>query len=284
MFKYFDLSNHRIGDKIAACGQLSFYKQKENLDLIILDPTFHSYFPCRFFFSDLYDQQIIENEDTKQIKKLELELSNNYETFSFHNLWISTPSLKLDYGYVPKMYLPNYLKKYQNTLGLTDGRKLIDFKVKVGLHCLTDAPYNVGRNHNPEQWQMLTDMLSGYIMNNNLDDDVIILEIPNKKSNLPVQNCMAIVEMCDIYVGGDTGFTHAFAGFHNDNPLIAIYGTNKHDVDAFRWEKEKYGYSSDWCSDPLSFNMVKYEMDNHQFNIEEVYNKIIEYINQRLNG
>lgn len=282
MFKYFDLSNHRIGDKIAACGQLSFYKQKEDVDLIILDSTFNSYFPAKYFFPELFNQFVIENEDGRQVEKIKKEFSIHYETYNFHNLWISTPSLKKDIGYVPKMFLPPYLKSYQNSLKLTDGRKVSDFKVKIGMHCLTDAPYNVGRNHNPEQWKILTDMVSGYIMNT--ESDAIILEIPQKDNNLPVQHCMAIVEMCDIYVGGDTGFSHTFAAFHNDNPLIAIYGNSQHDIDAFRWEKEKYNYTSDWCSDPLSFNLIKYEMENHLFNIDEVYEKIIEELNKKLNG
>lgn len=274
MHKLFNFENFRIGDKLAGCYQLQYNSIKNGYEYIIFDTSADSLFPIKDYFPSL-SQYVIETSNPSSL--IEELKSVGYEEISFGNLWISSPSLKKDTNFLPNIILPKYLRDIQHKFFDEQNKKVLDYKIKIVNHCLVDAKYNLGRNHNKEQFTKLIGRVKKYITDNSID--VIIVDIPINYS-WNINQLMALIELGDIYIGGDTGFTHAFSMFNPDRPLVAIYGNDEHDVKAFEPERERMGCSSSWSSDPIcSNNYTKFVMENNLFDEEVVFNHIVEQIN-----
>jgi hypothetical protein len=270
--RIYSFENFRLGDKIAACYQLQYYAINKGYHYILVDPTADSYFSIRRYFPSI-GQYCIETNTAHEIYE---ELKKHYQEIGFHNLWISSPSLFKDTGFVSNMILPDNLKQFQHELyDKKSSKKLIDYKIKIVNHVLLDAPYNKGRNHTLDQWDRLMTRVQEYIDNNEID--AIIIDIPIDYS-WSVESILCLIEMGDIYVGGDTGFSHCFSAFNPNKPLIAIYGSDDHDKQAFEYIREEHNYSSQWSSLPISNNLYEFRMKNNLFNEEEVFEEIINQI------
>lgn len=274
MFKVFNFDGFRIGDKLAGCYQLQYYASTKGWKYLLFDTSAESLFSVKDYFPSISQYTI----ECKNPQELYTEIKEKgFEEISFGNLWISTPSIKKDTGFYPNMILPPYLRNIQHNFLDESNKRVLDYKIKIVNHCLTNAGYNTGRNHNREQFEKLINRIRLYIKENSID--AILIDVPIDYS-WNINQIMALIELGDVYIGGDTGFTHAFSMFNPDKPIVAIYGSNKHDVKAFEHERISMNCSSSWNSDPLaSNNYTKFVMENNLFDADAVYNKIIEHIN-----
>lgn len=198
------------------------------------------------------------------------------------NLWISAPTIKLETGVMPVMHVP-----------------VDDQAYDVALHCLTDAGYNTGRNHTPAQFDELERWLHWHKLR--------VYRVPpmGERVEFSCPDCdgsgdcggyfgAAVCRACDgtgvkvasphivtdhilkeigrakAYIGGDTGFTHAFAAMHPQRPLLALYGDDWHNVIGFEAERARMQCASPWCSDPLSFRLYKRVLRDHRFEEREI--------------
>lgn len=273
-FKVFHFGGFRLGDKIVACYQLQYYALVKGYEYILIDTTSEDLFSIKEFFPSIGKYVVDTNNHLELYNDL---ISKGYETMHLGNLWISSPSLKKDTQFKPNMMLPIHLKMFQDNYFDETGKRILDYKIKIVNHCLTDAGYNQGRNMNKEQFDRLMSRVKNYITTNNID--AVLLDIPIDYS-WTVTQVLTMIELGDLYIGGDTGFTHAFASFNPNKPLVAIYGPNEHDILAFESEKIQMNASSSWSSNPLSDNYFKYYMVNNLFNEEAVYLEIIKQINK----
>ena len=273
-YRLFNFAGNRLGDKIASAYLLQANKMLHNFEYILFDTSSDLYFPIRHFFPDI-GKNVIESTEPDEF--LNFLIQKGIEPMHFGNLWISTPSMKQDSGILPKMILPSYLKDFQKSLvSNLEGKPLHEYQYRITNHLLKDAGYNCGRNHNPEQFNKLIKRIFEYVKDIKLDS--VMIDIPIDYS-WSVQYILALLEFSDLYIGGDTGFTHAYASFNPTKPLIAIYGPNEHDVKAFEPERERMEASSQWSSDPLSDNVSKFMMKDNLFDEDEVFNEIINKIN-----
>ena len=163
------------------------------------------------------------------------------------NIWITAPTVKQAHGVPPRMAVP-----------------LDDSHWDVALHCLEDADYNTGRNHTPAQFDELERWLNWHGKK--------VYRVPSRDGPLPatVDDILAEIGRAKIYIGGDTGFSHAFAAMHPDRPLIAIYGDDWSDAVGFEEERARMNCPHRWCSDPLSFRLYKRIMTDHRFDERQV--------------
>lgn len=159
------------------------------------------------------------------------------------NIWITTPTVKQAHGLAPAMVC-----------------EVDDQAYDVALHCLTDAGYNVGRNHTPEQFDELERWLKWH--------KKTVWRVP--ADGMSVSEILIHIGRAKAWIGGDTGFTHAFAAMHPDRPCVAIYGDDINDIIGFEEERERMGCAHRWCSDPLSFRLYKRVMRENRFEEREV--------------
>jgi len=187
------------------------------------------------------------------------------------NLWISAPTIKLETGILPVMHVP-----------------IDDQAYDVALHCLTDAPYNTGRNHTPAQFDELERWLNWHKLRvyrvptlgapqfeGSADTPVRSVQGSSHEADRSVRaptvtDILTQIGRARCFIGGDTGFSHAFAAMHPQRPLIAIYGEDWHNVVGFEAERSRMNCAHPWCSDPLSFRLYKRVMQDHHFDEREV--------------
>jgi len=273
-YRSFNFAGQRIGDKVVAAYLLQYYQFRDKFEYLLFDTSADSYFPIRHFFPDI-GKNVIESTDPNELHNF--LIPKGFEPMHFGNLWITAPSVKQDSGFLPKMVLPKSLRDFQKSLTSDlENRPLFDYKIRISNHLLKDAGYNCGRNHNQEQWTKLIRRVFNYIRENKID--AVIIDIPTDYS-WSVQNIMALVEFTDLYIGGDTGFTHAFAAFNPKKPIVAIYGPNDHDIRAFEDERVRMECSHSWCSDPISDNYAKFYMKDNLFDEDKAFEEAIKQIN-----
>lgn len=278
----YNFARHRMGDKINACYQLCYEKEVNGKDFLIIDPLSHDpfSFPVKYFFPQIGDFVIENCADGKSYDELYQNLiAANYPTVHLGNLWVSAPSLKQDTGYLPQMHIPYFIKELQKNLVFKDPITMAPLNLKdygciIVNHCLLNAGYNVGRNHTHTQWMKLFDDLKATSPHN-----ILIIDIP-KESIMSASEIMGLIDLCDIYVGGDTGFTHAAAALGKE--IVAIYGPNEHDVKAFEKDKIAMNASHSWCSDPITNKYQKFVMENNLFQEKEVFEYLLQLINKQI--
>lgn len=275
--KVYNFDRCRIGDKVASIYQL-IYKYKRD-EIFLIDPTFSTSesFPVRVFLNDYFDY-IFEVNNIETGKELESKLG--CESIDFHNLWVSSPSLKQDTGHKAIINLPHFITQISHSFQYTQQKKVKDFKCVVLNHPLTDAPYNKGRNVDLEQWRDMVSSLSADIQS----PDVIFMEIPIDRS-LNIIQIISLLSLGDIFWGCDTGFSHLYSLIYPERPMIVTYPDSSHDIRDYHHVKELHNYSSEWCSDPInSFNYEKFILKNNRFEYKPVYNSLKKLILEKLNS
>lgn len=278
-FRLYSFKGCKIGDKIASAYQLQYEKQKNGTNFLLIDPTYDSpvNFPIKQFFPDI-SEFVIETHNPDLIFD---ELKDKIEPIGFSNLWISSPSLFQDTGFVPKMKLPSYAQQFRDSFAIQDEegkpiRKLKECPMVIINHCLLDPAYNKGRQHNPEQWQKVMDRIRDYIKEK--EYDAIVVDIPAYQ--LPFQQVISLIDLAHIMISGDTGTTHIASALGKE--IVAIYGDDSHDIRDFHHEKEKGGYIHEWCSDPVSKTYTKFVMKDHLFDEDAVFNHVVTLIDKKL--
>jgi len=249
----YDLLDHRIGDTVAALYLLSvFCRLNPGADLHLIN---RGALP-------------IDDQGLRFPVVLHSEIPAALEgarrlNFEFGNLWIAAPSAWKD-GFIERF------TTFDTTLPIYD----------VGIHCLTEAGYNVKRNHDPDQFFELHRRLRMAGLNT--------YNVPLAAEKRPLLEVVEEMRKCRVWIGGDTGFSHLFAALFPDRPLIAIYSDDSNDQEGFADERERMRpwwqvpggkMSSPWCSDPLSRNLHKFVMQDHQFDLEAVFEKALELAN-----
>jgi hypothetical protein len=267
--KFYNISKHRIGDRVAACYQLIKYQYVMVIDNI--NPEFD--------IKDFFPNNYLHITYSKEPDLLCQQLRNSgNEELTFHNLWITSPNVLKKEKLRHFMEIPTRIRQFQKQITAKEkdkNRPIQDYKVIIGIHCLLNAPYNIGRNHNYQQFEDLKQKILTYCTLNNID--FVILPIPTDNS-LTIEQIIGIIDLCDIWIGGDTGFTHIAAALNKE--IIAIYGNDEHDVKAFQYEADSLGCEK-WCSDPLTTSYKKFVMENHLFNMDEVEKYLVELINKK---
>lgn len=156
------------------------------------------------------------------------------------NLFVFAPQKIAETGKYPTLTVPPRIEKWRNS---NLYRKLGDRYenrniIRVCFHCLTDAPYSKTRNHCFPEWKRCMQILAKR-------DNVIVYrvgslntmheDLNNGKNlfdftveDLTVPQSIGIVSDCDIYIGGDTGMTHAASAL--DKKIVGIWGDITHMV------------------------------------------------------
>lgn len=280
-YKVYNYQNDRIGDKVAVSALIQHEIEEYGHQFVLIDPKWDDFksFPIRQFFPQI-SKFVLETRNPEEA--MEMCLGAGFERLETGNLWITVPSLKLDTGFTPTMFLPPHAKKFAETItaNYKDGtsKRIIDHDIRIVNHCLVDAPYNPARNHDANQWFKFLDRVKDYLEQNKING--IIVDVPPYEWSF--QQVIALISLSNIFIGGDTGSTHV-AGALKKN-IVAIYGNSDHDVKAFHEQKEREGRSSEWNSDPLSDTYKKFVMTDHKFNEDEVFEHLRLQIENTLNN
>lgn len=259
----------RLGDRIALKYVSEHYKLlNPDLDLwIYQEPSYPSVqgFNMMDWAPGLYSKGFTWGENIRSIKLTKDTVCDalgvNRFWFSPGNLFVFMPKVIHDTGRYPTLTVPAHYRKWLNT----EFCSLVGPKVKpvICFHPLLDAGYSCSRNHNFDEWEKCIKMLS--------EQDVTIYRIGSKQSigrsvangrnvfdlaekGYTVSQSMAVISTCDIYIGGDTGMTHAAASLNKK--IVGVWGDITHmQRDHSKPNNIQYG---DWDSSPYVPEDQKY--------------------------
>jgi len=298
----YPLADHRIGDKCAALFLAWFYTATlKDLEIVLLDSprTPANSIDLQKWFHYVPDPyRGLENGSKITIAKGTCEVrEGEYQPNLFGNLWVRTPwavawlrrlmrgvALPHPGEGIPALVGGELISRNQQILLRCS---LIDYdlppllragnvsnihnKYTIGVHCLTDATYNTGRNHDPETFLASVSVPRNYYY-----------AVP--PTGYTADQVLEEMAQCGTWIGGDTGFTHAFALMHPGKLLLPIYGDDAHCKKQFAHEALPIGFTSQtvtWSSDPIRLHKrPKVVMENHQFTalqVEEVLRDSKEY-------
>jgi len=152
------------------------------------------------------------------------------------NLFVYAPKKIAETGIFPSLTIPRRHYEWLKTdfiellpdLGKDFVRPIVCF------HPLLDAPYQRSRNHSFPQWKACMELVA------QKGATVVRIGAPVKSElvvrgkkiydltplNLTPSQSIAVISMCDVFVGGDTGMTHAAAALGKH--IVAIYGDCTH--------------------------------------------------------
>jgi ADP-heptose:LPS heptosyltransferase len=147
------------------------------------------------------------------------------------NLFVYAPRHILEFGNYPTLAVPDkyrtWLLEKFNFTSVPKKRPCVCF------HILTDAPYSMSRNHNFKEWDNCISILAKE------DVDIYRVGIPGHRltcrngnihdltiENLTPSQSIAVISMCDVYVGGDTGMTHAASAL--GKKIVGVWGDITH--------------------------------------------------------
>jgi hypothetical protein len=267
VIQYHHFYAHRLGDKVGAAGLMQYYKHGSNVAIVAVD--------CRFavngvnagidiadYFDNIYDA-IIQVYDEKHFNIEHHYLSSQSNIMCVNGyIWELLPIIKRDHNIFPKMNMPNIYKDWW----LSEKTKYgIDNYICV--HILIDALYNVSRNHDIIYMIRLVNELSKYV-------PIVLVGISNRelitgdniydltKYNYNIDQSIAIVENSFLYIGGDTGLSHAAGAL--GKKVVAIYGQNPYP-----------GTGWDSIVSVPDKSIIEIRMnDDHSFDVEKVVNEI----------
>jgi hypothetical protein len=121
---------------------------------------------------------------------------------------------------------------------------------------LADAPYNPVRNWTPEQGALLASRIA-----NELGVMPWLVPPLNCATPLPASAVLIKLASARVFIGGDSGFSHAYALMNPDRPLVWI----GHDMAG-----DKAGYGQDFDSSPLSKNVTQFHLTQNTFDVDAV--------------
>lgn len=152
------------------------------------------------------------------------------------NLFVYTPKKIRETGIRPRLVLPLKYHEWLDSefLALLPGNGKGLKRPIVCFHVLLDAPYQRSRNHYLPEWKRCMELTAKM--------GVTVIRVGKSVSHdqmvsgngiydlthlgLTPSQSIAVISMCDVYVGGDTGMTHAAAAFNKH--IVAVYGDCTH--------------------------------------------------------
>lgn len=151
------------------------------------------------------------------------------------NLFVYTPQKIRETGIYPTLRIPPAYRTWLSGYLPVEIIREYDRPI-VCFHILTDAPYSKSRNHSFPHWKECIEKLA--------DQDVWIIRIGLKETSqgvvghgkanvfdfsqddLTTPQAISVISACDIYVGGDTGMTHAAAALGKE--IVGVWGDITH--------------------------------------------------------
>lgn len=245
----YDTVNHRIGDKIVleACFR-HFKLNHSSSDKIVLVDDRRRNHPANELELDLMFGNSIDvyHPSMSPLKLYESKLIENdlFSQLPVGNLWLALPELR-KIGIYPRITIPlkwqEWYSNYEDFAKLTHPI--------ICIHILDNPPYNKARKHNYIDFEKIAVYLAkkGYSVvrigrdNSQKIDYPNVLDVTSKLFSIMAS--IAIINKCDIFIGGDTGVTHIAAALNKK--IIAIYGPNDHDKAAYGEEWDSYPNTAD---------------------------------------
>jgi hypothetical protein len=209
------------------------------------------------------------------------------------NLFNYAPAKIKETGHYPKLTVPRHHYEWLKS-GLLELLNVSSDKIVrpvVCFHILLDAPYQRSRNHVFAEWEKCIRELAGSgvtcfrvghpatakksIEGENIYDLT--------KHGLTPSQSIAVISMCDVYVGGDTGMTHAASAL--GKKVVGIWGDCTH---MLRDKSVPNNFQDgDWDTTPYVPEENRYMLRRHggEHSIEPVYSsdQILEGIGHFLN-
>lgn len=221
---FFNFAGCRIGDKCGSAWMLGTEAHRRGLSVSWVDDRANDLdsFSVAEFFPLLAERRVFSGET---------------EEFHTGNVWTNGPALFKQMGRLgecmmtPPVNVPTY---------------------DVALHVLTDAPYNYQRNMNHAQCMELAAWIES-----DLGLSVWIVP-PLGSSAAGILNKLSGARM---FIGGDTGFSHAYAMMRPDRPLV-WFGPDQ--------SQDKASFGQEWDSAPFTNNLYRFQLTNHAFPTTDV--------------
>lgn len=228
----FDFTGYRIGDKCAGAWMLAHEAIHRDCRVTWNDPTEESptSFPIAPFFPVL-----AERLAGPGIARA------NAAAINFGNVWLSAPKRFRELGELAGLVK---MESPYEAASVPD----------VVIHCLADAPYNVGRNMDIAQIKDLAVWL-------HKEKGIRPFILPPPAAGFPARELLGIVANAKIFIGGDTGFSHAFGLMNPHRPLV-WFGPDQ--------TSDKIAFGEAWDSAPLSNHLHRFTLEDHKFNWPEV--------------
>lgn len=235
----------RLGDRIALKYVSEYYKNKTpNLDLWSYETYAYSSvkgFNIREWVPDLFSRGYVGGQ---RINQSELGNDNACRMLNVDRLWpkpgnlfVFVPKRIRETGKYPSLEVPARLQKWlDEDFSELVGQDVYDKKRPIiCFHCLTDASYSTSRNHVFEEWEKAIEKLSkqdvtifrigaNNSMKSSVRNDRNVWDFAER--NYPPSETMSVISLSDIYVGGDTGMTHAASAF--GKKIVGIWGDITH--------------------------------------------------------
>ncbi|WP_374486166.1 hypothetical protein [Zoogloea sp.] len=117
-------------------------------------------------------------------------------------------------------------------------------KPRILIHVLDDAPYNMARRWRRKDADALCDELR------RLGGHVVLLNPSSAQFIGGFERMLAEMLAADLFIGGDTGPSHAFALLCADKPQVAVYPSMLKDQRKFATEQARLGLALPWDSLP----------------------------------
>ena len=230
---YIDVSDMRLGDRMACAWWAQQRRIHEGLRFALLDRNFK--LAERFNLAEYFPTTFTSEVDEAEIKVLglpEWDQGNLWLTVS--NAYAKTPVAGL-FEHVPQAV-------QERAAELRAGKKS---RPRVLIHQLNDAQYNRARNWKASDADALPPALEA------LGFEVLLLNPAKQKFLGGYAEMLAQMLACDAFIGGDTGPSHVFALLCADKPQLAIYPSMARDQKLFEPERVQLGLEQLWSSMPL---------------------------------
>lgn len=266
--------NERLGDRIAL-KYITEMSKLQNPDLKLYSYEEFNYSSVKDFHMidwapNLFEGYFYNKNEIPNIEHLYRPIENYF---------VYVPYLIKKYNIYPKLTIP---EKHIEWLKNKFGELYYDKRKKICFHILTDAPYARSRNHNFNEWKNCIEEFSKEknvllfrIGKKNIKNNIIsgynIFDLTNE--NLTPSQSIAVISMCDIYCGGDTGMTHAACALNKD--IVGIWGDIKPNQEMSQVNPDDLNDILPWDSGPYILDNKKIIMKRDQ-GLEErkpIFNK-----------
>ncbi|MDC8786954.1 hypothetical protein PRZ01_17330 [Paucibacter sp. hw1] len=236
---YIDVSDMRLGDRMACAWWAQQRRMNEGLRFALLDRNFKlaERFSLALFFPATFTE----------MSEAEIKAANLPEWHQ-SNLWLTVTNafaktqLAGHFEYLP----PEVLQRAEEIR-----RQKTPGKPRVLIHQLNDAPYNRVRNWKQCDADALPPALTA------LGFDVLLLNPKAKQFIGGYTEMLAQMLVCDAFIGGDTGPSHVFALLCADKPQVAIYPDMTRNEKMYEWQRVELGVELPWSSMPLRPDLAK---------------------------
>jgi len=226
---HYNFAGCRLGDKCVAAWMLGTKALAEGRPVSWRDPTEQDAdsFSVREFFPLLDEMEVAQDESP--------------DCMDTGNLWINARPLWQAQGGIGavRMCPPAILPE-----------------CPLVIHVLADAPYNTARNWTWEQGARLASTIAKEL-------DVMPWLVPpiGTPGRLPSSAVLMKIAAARVFIGGDSGFSHAFGLMNPDRPLVWI----GHDMAG-----DKAAFGPGFDSSPMSANVTRFHLTQNIFDLDAV--------------